>query len=323
MTQIGGFVPATRRPGVLGVHSLDHFSMTVPDLDEAVGFYRSFGLDVRTERNSVSLCTHGTSHRWAVLTEGAHKHLHYLSFGAFENDLPGFRERLNRLGIETLQAPPGMDSNGLWFRDHDGTPVEIRVAEKSSPNAKSSFTSVSAPAAVRGTVARSRAPSTQPRRLAHLALYTSDVPRAVAFYTEVLGLRLSDTSEGAVAFMHGVHGSDHHLVAFGRSGGPGLHHCSWDVGAVQDVGLGAMQMANRGFTAGWGMGRHVLGANYFHYVRDPWGSYSEYSADMDYIPADVDWEALDHPGEDSFYLWGPAPPTDFSYNYELDSSSHA
>ena len=28
----------------------------------------------------------------------------------------------------------------------------------------------------------------------------------------------------------------------------------------------------------------VLGSNYFHYVRDPWGSFAEYSCDIDYIP---------------------------------------
>jgi catechol 2,3-dioxygenase len=119
--------------------------------------------------------------------------------------------------------------------------------------------------------------------------------------------------------MHGPHGSDHHMVAFARSGGPGLHHCSWDVGAVQEIGLGAMQMAGKGYTAGWGLGRHVLGSNYFHYVRDPWGSYSEYSADMDYIPADHDWRSGDHPGEDSFFLWGPNPPEDFVRNYEIET----
>lgn len=317
MTQLKGFIEATRRPGVLGVHSLDHFSLTVPDLEQARTFYGSFGLDVREEGGGLGLYTSGRPHRWGILTEGPRKKLHYLSFGAFEDDIPQFRDRLNRLNVERLPPPPGFESNGLWFRDHDGIPVEIRVAEKSSPNEKATFEAGSAGPGIRGAVPRSGAPATRPRRLAHLALYTSDTPRAVAFYRDVLGLRLSDASEGAVAFMHGVHGSDHHLVAFARSEGPGLHHCSWDVGSVQDVGLGAMQMASRGFEAGWGMGRHVLGANYFHYVRDPWGSYSEYSADMDYIPADLDWDARDHAGEDSFYLWGPTPPADFVRNYEL------
>jgi catechol 2,3-dioxygenase len=81
-----------------------------------------------------------------------------------------------------------------------------------------------------------------------------------------------------------------------------------------------MQMASAGFDRGWGMGRHVLGSNYFHYVRDPWGSYAEYSADMDYIPEETDWADGDHSLEDSFYQWGPPPPEDFVRNYELTSS---
>ena len=76
-------------------------------------------------------------------------------------------------------------------------------------------------------------------------------------------------------------------------------------------------LADKGFIAGWGLGRHVLGSNYFHYVRDPWGSYSEYSSDVDYIPVDHDWQAADHPPADSFYVWGPTPPEDFAFNHEL------
>ena len=61
------------------------------------------------------------------------------------------------------------------------------------------------------------------------------------------------------------------MIAFVKSEGPGLHHCSWDVGSINDIGVGATHMADKGFTYGWGLGRHVLGSNYFHYIRDPWG----------------------------------------------------
>ena len=108
----------------------------------------------------------------------------------------------------------------------------------------------------------------------------------INFYRDVLGLRLSDRSGDLVAFMHGIHGSDHHMIAFVKSDGPGLHHLSWDVGSINDIGVGASHMAEKGFAYGWGLGRHVLGSNYFHYVRDPWGSYAEYSCDIDYIPVD-------------------------------------
>ena len=98
--------------------------------------------------------------------------------------------------------------------------------------------------------------------------------------------------------MHGIHGSDHHLLALVKSSAPGFHHCSWDVASINDIGLGAMRMHDKGWTKGWGLGRHVLGSNYFHYVRDPWGSFSEYSCDIDYIPKDERWPAADHKPEE-------------------------
>lgn len=52
--------------------------------------------------------------------------------------------------------------------------------------------------------------------------------------------------------------------------------------------------------------------------RDSWGSHAEYSADIDYISLDQDWEAGDHAPEDSFYLWGPELPADFVRNFEAD-----
>ena len=79
-----------------------------------------------------------------------------------------------------------------------------------------------------------------------------------------------------------------------------------------------MQMTAKGYTQGWGLGRHVLGSNYFHYIRDPWGSYSEYSCDMDYIPAGERWPAADHEADDAFYVWGPKPPADWTHNHEAD-----
>lgn len=319
MTQITGFIKPTRRQGELGIHSLDHFNLVVPSLKDAEHFYKSFGVDLIPEGNGLAIHTTGNSHRWGSVTEGAHKKLNYLSFGAFEDDLPRFRKRLEVEGVPQLDPPAGFETNGLWFRDHDGTLIEIRVAEKTSPNEKSLVSNDSTPAGIAGSHGRAASPMVRPRRLAHLLLFTRDVGRAIRFYRDILGLRLSDRSGDGVAFMHGMHGSDHHLIAFAKSNAPGLHHCSWDVGSIHEVGLGAMQMADKGFAAGWGLGRHVLGSNYFHYVRDPWGSYCEYSSDIDYIPVDMNWKDGDHPSEDSFYVWGPNPPEDFAYNYEANT----
>ena len=318
MTQIRSLTqPVAKRPGELGVHSLDRFHFAVPDVEAARKFYSSFGLDVREQGNTLAIYTHGHPHRWGSVVEGPRKKLQYISFGAYEEDLPRLRERLERLRIERRDPPKGIESNGLWFSDLDGTAIEIAVAEKTSPDVKSSFDNASAPAGVQGAPNRSKVQMVRPRRLAHILVFTRDIDRTIKFYGDVLGLRLSDRSGDMVAFMHGVHGSDHHMIAFVKSDGPGLHHSSWDVPSINDIGNGAMQMADKGFAAGWGLGRHVLGSNYFHYVRDPWGSFAEYSSDIDYIPVDHDWKSADHPPEDSFYVWGPVPPEDFAFNYEV------
>jgi catechol 2,3-dioxygenase len=315
MTAIKGYIPPAGRSGPVGVHSLDHFCLTVPDLGAARDFYGSFGLDVREHSDGLHLHTDGVDHCWGVLREGAAKRLHHMSYGAFADEIDEFARRLQRMGVVRLDPPRGIDSNGLWFRDNDGNLVEIKAAEKSSPHEKSSVHNPSSPAGVRGSPARGETASVRPRRLAHVLLFARDIPGSIEFYRNTLGLRLSDEA-GAVAFLHGIHGSDHHLIAFAHSNAPGFHHASWDTASIHEVGLGAQQMANQGYRAGWGLGRHVLGSNYFHYVRDPWGSYSEYSSDIDYIPAGTDWQEGHFTPENGFYLWGPTPPEDFATNFE-------
>ena len=316
MTAIQGFIQPSRRPGELGVHSVDHFHFVVPDLAVAQNFYGEFGLKIGTKNNLLTMNTYDHPHQWGTIGEGPRKKYGYMSFGAFEEDIDGFSERLQAMGIKRLDPPPGIDSNGLWFHDHDGNPVEIKVAAKSSPDEKTRFSFQPTFAGQRGAPFRSQIPRTRPRRLAHVLLFTRDVGKAIEFYKRVLGMRLSDRSSDNIAFLHGIHGSDHHMVAFARSNAPGHHHFSWDVGSIDEIGVGAMHMLGKGFAKGWGLGRHVLGSNFFHYVQDPWGSFSEYSADIDYIPVTCDWPAGDHLPDDSFYAWGPNVPDDFVHNYE-------
>jgi catechol 2,3-dioxygenase-like lactoylglutathione lyase family enzyme len=306
---------------VLAVHSLDHFALTVPDLGEARRFYGEFGLDVRESAAGLELYAVGKSHRWAVIREGGPKHLDYISFGIFEADADAFRAHLEGQGVSLVAPPPQAEPGShIWFQSPDGIPVEVRVADKCSPSAKTQFTFQSCAPGATSAVPRSRAPRVHPRGLSHFLIFTTDVLRDIDFFSRTLGLKLSDHSCGAVAFLHTPHGSDHHMFALAKSNGPGMHHSSWDVGSVEEVGLGGMHMASKGYVKGWGLGRHVLGANYFYYVQDPWGSWAEYSADIDYIPAGFEWPSADHPPEDSLYLWGPPVPDDFIVNREVSQA---
>lgn len=314
-----------RRTGVLGVHSIQEFVFCVPDLAQAAHFYRSFGLEVREvlseNSRSLALYTHGHPHRWARILPGASKRLLWISWGVFADDLAAFKARLAAHGVARIAPPPaaghGADAEGIWFAGPDGMPQQLLAAEKSSPDVKSSRVFPPEISLAGRAPHRAAVRQVQPRRLSHILAFSKDVDTAVRFYADVLGLRLSDRSGSLIAFMHSPHGSDHHLIAMALSGGYGLHHCSWDVASLDDVALGMQQCVAAGYPDGWGLGRHVLGSNYFRYVRDPWGSYSEYSFDIDHIGASQEWPAADHPPEDALYVWGEAPPGDFTRNHEI------
>lgn len=306
-----------RRRDRLGIHSIGEFRMSVPSLDEARHFYIAFGLDVQPDGDAgLSIRTFGSPHVWGRLREGARKKFEWLTLHCFEDDLEALRARALSAGIQTIAPPPDADPSGLWIRNPDGMPLQIRAGVKTTLD-EAAHVSPSLPVdGLRCAPYRRNTPAVRPTRLSHIAFATSNVPAQIDFCERVLGLRLSDRSGDGVAFIHAPHGGDHHLLAFAASSGPALHHLSWDVPTVEEVGLGYMQMNAAGYRSGWGIGRHVLGSNYFHYVQDPWGSFSEYSATMDYIPASVDWVAQNHAPEDAMYLWGPDLPAIFVENSE-------
>ena len=150
MTAIRSAIKPTRRPGELGVHSVDRFHFAVPDLAVAKNFYGEFGLEIDEDNDLLALKTPGSPHVWVTLGEGPRKKLGHISFGAFDDDFDRFAERLQALGIKRLDPPPGIETNGLWFHDHDGNLIEIKVAAKSSPNEKSDFSELPSGPGVRG-----------------------------------------------------------------------------------------------------------------------------------------------------------------------------
>jgi catechol 2,3-dioxygenase-like lactoylglutathione lyase family enzyme len=310
-------LPSLPRDDKGAVHSVDHFVFTVPDLAEAERFYTDFGLDVRPGADRVDLYTFSLPHRWgSIHAAPGRKKLQYLSFGIFAPDLPVLEARLDRLHIARADPHPLGDGSGVWLRDPEGVAVQVRVGPKVSANGSTSLAPTQMIPGRAAAPPRSAVRAVRPRRLSHVLLFSSNVPRSTRFYCDALGLRLSDQSGDGIAFMHAVHSSDHHVLAFAKSDGSGLHHSSWDVASIEEVGLGMQQMVDHGHTRGWGVGRHVLGSNYFYYACDPWGSFAEYSHGIDFIPAGHDWKAADHPPEDSFYLWGPPPPDYFVMNNE-------
>ncbi len=313
------------RTGVTAVHSVERIVFTVPEIEPAQKFYTAFGMDVKSSDSQhgprVDLYTHGHPHCWmSVVANGQPKALQYLSFGIYGQDEAAFKQKIEASGLGCAPHPMAAalgNVGGLWLRSPDGVVIHLVVADKVSPNQKTPrSTPRGLPRKDASAPMRSQSSQVRPRWLSHVLLFSPDVSRMIEFGQSMLGLRLSDRSGGLVAFMHTPHGSDHHLLAFVQSSAAGLHHTSWDVGSLDEVGEGSEQLRAAGYPDGWGVGRHVLGSNYFYYARDPWGSFAEYSFDIDFVPSTTDWIAGDFPPEDSFYLWGPAVPEWFVANTE-------
>jgi catechol 2,3-dioxygenase-like lactoylglutathione lyase family enzyme len=307
--------------GVAGVHSIDHFALEVPQLEEAKEFLTAFGFQVEENKSQLLLRAAGSDHVWVRIFAGTRKRLAYLSLNCFKDDFSTIRTQILEAGGRP--AEPRSDAanhEGFWFEDPDGNLLQLKVGPKTSPNFKPPLNPGNGLPRLRGANARKDAKPIRPMRLSHVLMFTPDIQRTVSFYERSIGVRLSDGAEGIVAFMHAPHGSDHHMIAFAQGSAKGWHHSAWDVPDINHVGLGKMQMQRAGYSKGWGVGRHVLGSNYFHYVRDPWGSYWEYSADIDFVAPGGRWPGGNHPPDDSLYLWGPDVPDYFFENTESEAS---
>jgi len=295
------------------ISGLHHYALEVPDLAVAEGFLQDFGLETREKDGSLVAQCPGRDQEQVRLTEAPAKRLHHVCFTLRPGSLDAIRESLDRAGTPVIEPPDGATADGLWVRDPDGTAVQL-LDEAPAP----ARPVADVLANVGGTHQRIGVPAwrqatedVMPRRLGHTLLFTPQPERQTEFYTEVLGLRVSDRIHGLVTFLNAGPG-DHHIFGFIASSHPGFHHASFEVPSIDAIALGADRMRGKGREPGWGLGRHTIGSNFFHYNPDPWGSWIEWFSDIDQIDdcwVAGDWDVPPH-------LWGAPPPETFLSNLE-------
>jgi catechol 2,3-dioxygenase-like lactoylglutathione lyase family enzyme len=163
-----------------------------------------------------------------------------------------------------------------------------------------------------------RATRVRPRKLGHAVIGTTDYRATMAFFTDGLGFKISDLIKDTGAFMRCS--TDHHNVLALGAPVNFLHHTSWQVNDVDDVGRGAFAMLEgKPERHVWGLGRHYAGSNFFWYLKDPAGNFSEYYSDMDCIIDDQLWTPEDLEGARGLFAWGPPPPPSFVHPDDLAS----
>lgn len=307
------------RPAVLGIAG---FGLIVPDLALAERFYLDYGLEACGGDATRRFRSPGRDAAEVTVSPGAKKRLHFVSFHIPAGSEAEFAERLQRHGIATAAAPGAELPAGLWFQDPWGTWFHLSTApmqplgEIALPAYNFGGRSERVDIALWTELKAPRGPL----KLGHILLFTPEWERAEAFYSEVLGLRTTDRTSGKVCFMAAGDGViDHHCFGLIRDRARGFQHASFQVADFDEIGLNAWRMREAGYREAFGPGRHALASNLFHYVRDPWGSWIEYYADMDKISPE--WECRDW--QNLPYIWGPGWSPEFwgkemNANFEAD-----
>jgi len=296
------------------ISGLHHYALEVPDLEVADGFLRDFGLETGAKDGGLIAQCAGRDQEQVRMVEGPAKRLHHVSFTLRPGSLDQLRETLARAGTPVIDPPAGTDEQGLWVRDPDGTAVQLLDTEPAPPRPVAEILTNAGASRQRIGTAQWREVTDDilPRRLGHTLLFTPQPAAMTAFYTEVLGLAVSDRiHHDLVTFLNAGPG-DHHIFGFISSTHPGLHHASFEVPSIDAIALGADRMRSKGRDPGWGLGRHTIGSNFFHYNPDPWGSWIEWFSDIDQIDdcwVAGDWDVPPH-------LWGAPPPPTFLTNAE-------
>ena len=130
-----------------------------------------------------------------------------------------------------------------------------------------------------------------PKKISHIVLHSPDHKAQVAFFTDVLGFKVSDwLGDGGMAFLRC--NSAHHRVAY-LPGPPCLNHVAYDVPSVDDMMRGLYRLKQVGIGVAWGPGRHTAGNNTFAYFPTPANFAVEYTSDLEDVDDDT-WVAQVH-----------------------------
>jgi catechol 2,3-dioxygenase-like lactoylglutathione lyase family enzyme len=291
----------------MSLHRLTSIQIGVPDVASAVAYYQDFGLTTDDEYGTLSTVDGGKQLRF---TRSPQRRLVEIEIGVDDaDDLDRIGAQLSALGLPFTRA------EGALVAEEPVAMLRTRVAI--SPRLiqpRTEPTPYNAPG--RPDRADVRAPGIErtqpvrPRKLGHVVIGSVDQDATQRFFAEGIGLKVSDRVPGLASFMRCS--TDHHNILVQQAPLNFLHHTAWEVDDVDEVGRGATAMLEgHPDRHVWGLGRHHIGSNFFWYLKDPAGNFSEYYSDIDCIVEDQLWKPDVVEGARGLYNWGPPPPPSF------------
>ncbi|WP_135456087.1 VOC family protein [Mycobacterium sp. DL99] len=290
----------------MALHRLVSVTIGIPNVAETARYYEDFGLTPLGD-NRFATADGGKQLR---LLPAPKRRVVDVTFGADDqDDIDRITRQLQQLDLNHSTG----DGRVETFEPIAG----FRAAVEVTPH----LVQAAPPAPVYngpGRIDRSnnRAPgimrenSVRPSKLGHVVIGSTDQAATQKFFTDGIGLKISDVVPSIAAFMRCS--TDHHNILVQQAPVDFLHHTAWQVDDVDEVGRGAMAMLeDHPERHVWGPGRHHVGSNFFWYLKDPAGNFSEYYSDLDCIVDDALWQPGEWEGARSLFNWGPPPPPSF------------
>ncbi|WP_159912633.1 VOC family protein [Pantoea sp. 18069] len=265
--------------------TLHSIHLTSPDPLAMAQFYsRTYGMQMQALENGFRC--RGPGRELRVSTGAAHQ-LHHAHFAlSTPAAWHAFQARVASLPQHAVPANC-CDGQAMALRDPDGNLVVF-----SAPQADAHALEAPLP----------------PATLQHFALRTPNMPVMLAFYTEQLGLVLSDAVRDPQGHLRACFlRSDalHHALALFFAPEACFDHQSFEAPDWNSMKTWGDHMAAQRVPIVWGLGRHGPGNDVFFMVRDPDGNLAEISSEIEECapgrPAG-EWPHEEH----TLNLWGKA-----------------
>lgn len=290
----------------MALHGLGKVTIGVPNVQETIDYYVEFGL---TDRGGGVLSTRNGGDQLEIVPAPVRRLIEVAVAADDEDDVALIARRLERCSVAVERSGSSLSA----VEAVTGTRVTVSARRRVIVDPRPAPTPYNSP----GRIERwgrapfiSRTERVRPRKLGHVVLGTVNLEATVGFFTDGLGFKVSDYMGDKAAFLRCS--VDHHNVLVMSAPVNFMHHTSWQVDDIDDVGRGAQAMLeDHPERHIWGLGRHYAGANFFWYLKDPAGNFSEYYSDMDAVPEDSLWSPEVLHGLQGLYAWGPPPPPSF------------
>ena len=229
---------------------LDHVALGVADLDGAADRWaQQFGLTLREHDGASARLSCDDEPYSLELLAGQPPGLHHVAWELQRGcSLDDARARLG--------AAEERDG-ALWTADPDGNGIELLPYRE--PDSR---------LVPQARPAQPGSPAGHPRKLGHVNFLTAALDEQLRFYSEVLGMRITDWLGDGGAWFH--ISTDHHvmaLISLPRPRAPHFHHLAFELVDIGQMRTALDHLGRHGRWLGWGPVRHGVGGNIASYVR--------------------------------------------------------